>query len=451
LAAPEVVATLERETMRKVGVRLLPFLFILYVFNFIDRSNVALAALQMNRDLRFSSTAFGLGAGILFIGYALFEVPSNYILARVGARRWIARIMISWGVIATAMMFVKTPMHFYALRFLLGVAEAGFFPGIVFYLSQWFPARRRARAQSRFMIALPVSGIVGGFLASFLLGFDGRMGLSGWQWVFLVEGLPSILFGFSVLWLLTDKPADAHWLDDEQRAWLIDEMEKDALTSGGGHRMSSLDALKLPIVWVLAIPYFLMLTAGYGYTFWVPIVIRDTLHTTDTSTALITAAIAAVSMTVMLIWAASSDRLQERFFHAASSGLLIAIGFAGAALLPVPALRIVFLGIVLVGCNSMLAPFWCMPTALLSGEAAAVGIALINSLGNIGGFVGPYMIGFLKDATGGNTGAFLGLAVFGLGIFVVFSLLNYTAFANPSRRTGSLRPVDKPDLLPDLS
>jgi len=451
LAAPEVAAAIERETMRKVGVRLLPFLFILYVFNFIDRSNVALAALQMNRDLKFSSTAFGLGAGILFIGYALFEVPSNYMLARLGARRWIARIMISWGVIATAMMFVRTPMHFYALRFLLGVAEAGFFPGIVFYLSQWFPARRRARAQSRFMIALPVSGIVGGFLGGFLLGFDGRLGLSGWQWVFLVEGLPSILLGITVLWLLTDKPADAHWLDDKQRAWLIDEMAKDAIASGGGHSMSTFHALKLPVVWILAIPYFLMLTAGYGYTFWIPTVIRDTLHTTDTSTALITAMIATVSMTVMLLTAINSDRMQERFFHAASSGLLIAIGFAGAVLLPVPALKIAFLGIVLIGCNTLLAPFWCMPTSLLSGEAAAVGIALINSLGNIGGFVGPYMIGFLKDATGSNSGAFLGLSTFGLLIFVIFAALNYTAFANPSRRIRSLRTVNEPDLLPDLS
>jgi ACS family tartrate transporter-like MFS transporter len=215
--------------------------------------------------------------------------------------------------------------------------------------------------------------------------------------------------------------------------------------------MSAFDALKLPVVWILAIPYFLMLTAGYGYTFWIPIVIRDTLHTTDGSTALITAMIATVSMTVMLLTAINSDRMQERFFHAASGGLLIAIGFAGAVLLPVPALKIVFLGVVLVGCNTLLSPFWCMPTSLLSGEAAAVGIALINSIGNIGGFVGPYMIGFLKDATGGNTGAFLGLAAFGLGIFVIFAALNYTAFANPSRRARSLRPVNEPDLLPDLS
>jgi ACS family tartrate transporter-like MFS transporter len=437
LAAPAPVrddAALERETMRKVSLRLLPFLFILYIFNFLDRTNVALAALQMNRDLSFSSTAFGLGAGIFFVGYAVFEVPSNLLLVRVGARRWIARIMISWGIIAAAMMFVRTPFQFYALRLLLGIAEAGFFPGIIYYLTQWFPANRRARATSRFMIAIPLSGVLGGLLGGFLLGLDGRLGLAGWQWLFLVEGLPSALIGITVLWYLTDEPRDARWLTDEQRAWLIYRMSRDKSTSAA-HGLPALRALAQPVIWLLALPYFLLLTAGYAYTFWSPIVIRDTLHITNTQTALLTAGFAVCSMLTMLAIGASSDRTGERFYHAAIGGILIAVGFAGAALIPQPILRIAALALVLIGANSVFPAFWCLPSMVLSGSAAAVGIALINSIGNTGGFVGPYIIGFLKDRTGGTTGSFLILAGVGAMCALVCILLrNHPAFASARGR-----------------
>ena len=426
-------AVLERETMRKVSSRLLPFLFLLYIFNFLDRTNVALAALQMNRNLRFSSSAFGLGAGIFFLGYALFEVPSNLILVRVGARRWIARIMISWGIIASAMMFVRTPMHFYALRFLLGVAEAGFFPGIVYYLTQWFPATHRARASSRFMIAIPFSGVVGGVFGGFLLGLDGRLGLAGWQWLFLLEGLPSVLLGITVIWYLTDDPSGAHWLTDVQRSWLAERMRRDKESSGARHGMSPLHALAQPIVWLLAFPYFLVLTAGYAYTFWSPTVIRDTLHTTNTQTALLTAVFAVCSMLGMLAIGVSSDRRRERSYHAAVCGVVIAVGFTGAALLPQPMLRIVSLALVLVGANSMLPPFWCLPSMLLSGSAAAVGIALINALGNTGGFVGPYVVGFVKDKTGGTTGSFLALAGVGVLLAIVCVFLKRRVALEPPR------------------
>ena len=430
---------LERETMRKVAVRLLPFLFVLYVFNFVDRSNVALAALQMNRDLSFSSSAFGFGAGIFFIGYSLFEVPSNWLMDRVGARRWIARIMISWGLIAAAMMFVRTPFQFYVLRFLLGVAEAGFFPGVVYYLTKWFPKERRARATSRFFLALPISGVFGGFFGGYLLTLDGHSGLAGWQWLFLVEGLPSVLIGISVLWYLTDEPRDAHWLSDRQRTWLVHRMAEDAKSTNPRHGTSALHALKNPMVWFLAVPYFFMLTAGYGYTFWVPIVVRDTLHTTDSHTALVTASIAAVSMVVMTLVAISSDRKHERFYHAAMSGVFIAVGFTGAALLPQPILRIASLGLVILGSNMMLAPFWCLPTMILSGEGAAVGIALINSIGNIGGFIGPYAIGFLKDATGSNSGSFLGLAACGVGVTVFCISLRHSALGRAGENPATTR------------
>ena len=424
--------TLEKETMRKVSMRLLPFLFLLYILNFLDRTNVGLASLQMNRDLSFSSSAFGFGAGIFFLGYSLLEVPSNLALSSIGARCWIARIMISWGVIAAGMMFVRTPIHFYVLRFLLGVAEAGFFPGIVYYLTQWFPTARRARATSLFFIAIPLSGVLGGTLGGFLLGLDGILGLAGWQWLFLLEGVPSALVGITVLWYLTDTPQDARWLTDRQREWLIAKMEIDARTSGAAHGMPPLHALKHPIIWLLALPYFFMLTAGYSYTFWSPIVIREALHTTNTQTAFVTAAIAVVSMLAMLVTARSSDRNNERFRHAALGGTLIAIGFTGAALIPQPIMRIAFLGLVLIGANTMLAPFWCLAPMVLSGSAAAVGIALINSLGNIGGFVGPYFVGYLKD-TSGTTSSFLVLALLGAGSATCCLLLKRTTLATPAR------------------
>ena len=428
-------ATLESETIRKVSLRLLPFLFLLYVLNFLDRSNVALAALQMNRDLSFSASAFGFGAGIFFAGYAIFEVPSNLALSRFGARRWIARIMISWGIIACLMMLVRTPMQFYVLRFLLGVAEAGAFPGIVYCLTQWFPTEHRARASSRFMIALPVSGIIGGLVGGPLLALDGVRGLSGWQWLFLVEGIPSVLVGFVVLWYLTDRPSEAKWLSEPQRAWLMNRMEADTLVSHSRHDMPALHALRKPVIWMLGLPYFFMLTAGYAYTFWAPTVISDSLKTTDTQTGFVTAAIAVVSMSFMLLHARSSDRRRERFNHAALGGVLVAFGFVGAALMPNPILRVISLGLVLVGCNSMLAPFWCIAPMLLSGSAAAVGIALINSLGNTGGFVGPYVIGYVKDATGGTKGSFLVLALFGLASSVCVLLLRRRALGAvaPSR------------------
>ncbi len=428
------VSDIERETLRRVSVRLLPFLFVLYLLNFLDRSNVALAALQMNRDLKFSSSAFGFGAGIFFAGYAIFEVPSNIALARIGARRWIARIMISWGLIATAMMFVRTPMSFYVLRFLLGVAEAGFFPGIVWYLTQWFPKERRARATTRFFLALPMSGLLGGTLGAYLLSLDGKGGIAGWQWLFLMEGIPSIVFGIACLFYLTDSPAKARWLSGEQREWLIQRMEQDVIAANTKHDMPALHALRKPVIWFLAIPYFCMLTAGYAYTFWSPIVIREALHLSDTKTSLVVAAIALCSMTFMLLHAHSSDKRHERFLHAALGGVLIAIGFGGAALISNPVLRVMFFGLVIVGSNSLLAPFWCLPSMVLSGSSAAVGIALINSLGNVGGFLGPYLIGFLKDMTGGTRGSFLVLSGFGAACAFFVVVLRQTAFGVSARQ-----------------
>jgi ACS family tartrate transporter-like MFS transporter len=404
-------AAVARETMRRVNRRLLPLLFALFVCNYVDRTNVAMAALQMNRDLHFSGTAYGLGTGIFFLGYALFEVPSNLILARMGARRWIARIVISWGVVASAMMLVRTPTQFYALRFLLGVAEAGFFPGIVYYLSLWYPAEQRARAMSRFVIAAPLAAAFGNPASAALLGLDGRLGLRGWEWVFLVEGIPSVLLGVLVLAVLTDRPAQARWLDEAQRAWLIERLRRDDEGSAASHALSPLRALVHPAVWSLAVVYLLRLTTGYAYLFWAPTVVRDALGASTTATGLITAGVACLAAGGQLVVGLSSDRTGERWLHAAGCVLLCALGCLGAALLPSPLLQVAALALVHVGEQSFSVAFWCLPSTLLRGAAAAAGIATINSFGNLGGFFGPYLTGAIRDATGSTRGAFLVLAI----------------------------------------
>ena len=425
----------EQATIRRVSLRLLPFLFVLFVLNQLDRTNVAFAALQMNRDLRFSATAYSLGSSIFYIGYALFEVPSNLILARVGARRWMARIMITWGLIASAMMFVRTPTHFYVLRFLLGAAEAGFFPGIVYYLNHWFPAAHRGRALSRFIVAVPIAAVIGSPLSAGLLGLDGWHGLAGWQWVFLLEGIPSVIVGIAVLAILTDSPARARWLTADQREWLVTRLERDADQSSTLHGLSALRAMVLPAVWLLSIVYFGAMTANWSYVYWAPLVIRDALHTSNMMTGLIAGGIACVAALVMLLVGASSDRTGERFLHAAGCLSLEAIGFACAALLTNPVGRVAGLALVMVGVQSFPAPFWCVPSALLRGTAAAAGIALVNSLGNMGGAVGPTLLGVLQDATGSMRPGMLVIALAAAGGAVLCVALRWhSAFADLARR-----------------
>jgi ACS family tartrate transporter-like MFS transporter len=404
---------LARATTARVSLRLLPFLFVLYMFNFLDRTNVSIAALQMNRDLQFSVAAFGLGSGIFFVGYALFEIPSNLLLARVGARWWIARIMFTWGVIAVGMALVRTPIQFYVLRFLLGVAEAGFFPGVVYYLSQWFPSDVRARASARFMVAIPLSGVLGGAIGGSLLALDGRLGLAGWQWLFIAEGLPSILLGVAVLMLLTDRPADARWLTLEQRTWLEARLARDGTASSARHGVSALRSLVDPLVWLVSLPYFASAVAYYGYQFWGPTIIRDALRTSDTATSLVSGLIALVAAAVMLMNAAHSDRTNERFVHAARGSAVLTLGFLGVALLPWPIAKVLAIALVPIGAMMFMVPYWCLPPMLFRGAAMAATIALINSIQSLGGFVGPNIIGVAKTLTGGTTGAFLVLTSFG--------------------------------------
>lgn len=410
---------LERATMTRVSLRLIPFLFVLYIFNFIDRSNVGIAALQMNRDLGFSSAVFGLGAGIFFIGYALFEVPSNLLLIRVGARRWVARIMVTWGILASAMMFVTTPTQFYILRFLLGVAEAGFFPAIIYYLSQWYPASMRARSLAWFMIAIPLSGAIGGPLGGWLLGFNGALGLAGWQWLFLIEGIPSVLLGFFVLQFMTEKPDEAKWLPDDQRRWLVAQLRHDLETSPAPHGLPPLRALVHPLIWLAALPELLVTTAGYAYLFWGPTLIREQLQLSYAGTGMMTAGIAVLCAIGMIAVGASSDRSGERVLHAAACAAMLAIAAFAAAMLNDPMARIAALVVMQISVTAFLAPFWTLPTIILSGSSAAVGIALVNAIGNVGGFIGPTLIGFLKTATGNDSGAFFTLGAMALAAALI--------------------------------
>jgi ACS family tartrate transporter-like MFS transporter len=421
-----------------VNRRLLPFLFILYIFNFLDRSNVGLAALQMNRDLGFSAAAFGFGASVFFIGYSLFEVPSNLILVRVGARRWIARIMITWGVIAVAMMFVRTETQFYVLRFLLGVAEAGFFPAIMYYLAQWYPAAMRAESGARFMIAIPLSGAIGGPLGGWLLGLAGA-GLRGWQWLFLIEGLPSVLLGFVVLRYLTERPEDATWLAIDQRDWLIARLARDRDTSEAPHGLPPLSALAHPLVWLAALPELLVTTAGYAYLFWGPMLIRDALHLSNLRIGLLAGLTACLAAAAMLAVGASSDRTGDRVKHAAACALVAAMACAATAFARDPIAKVVSITVMQIAVIAFLAPFWALPTMILAGTSAAVGLALVNAIGNVGGFIGPNVIGFLRARAGGDAGAFLILAAMALAASAI--CLAMTRSRVLSRPHSILRPA----------
>jgi ACS family tartrate transporter-like MFS transporter len=399
-----VPVDLARDTPRKVARRLLPFLLLLYIACYLDRVNVGFAALQMNQALGLSAAAYGLGAGVFFIGYCLFEVPSNIVLARVGARRWIARILISWGLISSAMMFVRGPASFYSLRFLLGAAEAGFFPGIIYYLGEWFPSYERARVIARFMVAIPLSGIVGGPLSGALLQLGGRAGLAGWQWLFLLEGIPSVVLGVVSLVYLTDRPEVAQWLASAERAWLTDRLRVDRERSVQRRDVSVGKALSHPMVWQLALQQGLTLSAGlYALSFWLPQIVKEFSGLGDMGVGLITAVPYLTGAVAMVVVGARSDRSGERWLHIAACSLAAAIGFVASALVHTPVLALAALSLATAGVMSAMGPFWALPGTFLSGAAAAAGIALVNSLANVMGFATPYALGLIKDAVGGYT------------------------------------------------
>jgi MFS transporter, ACS family, tartrate transporter len=424
---------LARATSAKVTHRLLPFLFVLYVVCFLDRVNIGFAALQMNHDLGFGPAVYGFGAGIFFLGYVLFEVPSNLVLARIGPRVWIARIMITWGLIASAMMFVQGPRSLYALRFLLGAAEAGFFPGIVYYLSSWYPAEERGRAIARFMVAIPISGVIGGPVSGALLRLDGRLGLAGWQWLFLLEGVPAVLLGLAVLTWLTERPDDAAWLTPAERAYLAARLgeERDECRRRHGQRVR--DALGNAVVWRLGLLLLLCNAFGlYVLGLWLPQIVREFAGPDSFTVGAITAVPNLVAAVAMVIVGAHSDRTGERLFHIAAAVTVAAVGFLASAWLQQPVLIVLGLSLAMGGLLSTHGPIWPLPSTFLTGSAAAGGIALMASVANLAGFVGPYTMGLLKQASGSFTPGLVALAAVSLGgAAAALSLRTVPAFRRP--------------------
>jgi ACS family tartrate transporter-like MFS transporter len=382
----------------------------LYLVSFLDRVNVGFAALTMNRDLGFSPTVFGWGAGIFFFGYVLFEVPSNVLLERFGARRWICRIMVSWGLVSGAMALVQGPWSFYTLRFLLGVAEAGFFPGMILYLTYWYPAARRARIVAIFMAAVPLASVLGAPLSGLILSAGDGLGLKGWQWLFVIEGVPACLLGLSVLALLPDGPARAKWLTDHERARITEILAADAAANPHAvrHRLSA--ALADGRVWLLGLIYLGLAIGLYGIGLWLPQIVKG-MGFSVLATGFIVAAPYAVSAATMNLWGRRSDRRNERIGHVALPAALGAAALMVGILVPSNPAVLCALGLGTVCLYAMAGPFWAIPPAFLGGTAAAGGIALVNSIGNLGGFVGPYLMGWLKQDTGDYRSGLAALAV----------------------------------------
>ena len=397
---------------RKVLWRLLPFLMLCYFVAFLDRVNVGFAALTMNRDLGLTAAMYGFGAGIFFLGYFLFEVPSNVILERVGARRWIARIMITWSLVSASTAFVVGEWSFYLVRFLLGVAEAGFFPGIILYLTYWFPSARRGRVVGTFMMAIPVSSVIGAPLSAWIMAAtDGARGLAGWQWLYLIEAAPSFLLGFAVLAYLTDRPEVATWLTQAERDRLVDHLERDRRETIVIQKIGLAQALIHPRVIGLSLVYFGLSTGLYGIGLWLPQIVKG-FGLTTVETGFVTAIPYVASAIGMILWTRHSDHRRERTWHVAVPAFVGGLAFTAAAYAGSPTLSMIALTVAAVGIFSAIPTFWTLPTALLTGSAAAGGIALINSIGGLGGFVGPYVIGWIKDATGQFSLALLAIAGF---------------------------------------
>lgn len=386
---------LERSTLRTVAWRIIPFVCLLYVLNILDRANVGFARIAMQEDLGLSQAAFDLGYGMFYLGYMLFEVPSNLLMRRIGARIWIARIMITWGLISAATMFAHDQWSFYTLRILLGVAEAGFFPGIILYLSHWFPDRQRAKMTAFFMLAIGVSSVLGNPLSGWIMDhFDNMNGWHGWQWLFLLEGLPAVAVGIATLFYLNDAPRDAHWLDEHQREWLVERMAQEDQQRRAEHGPDRWQAMLQPRVWVLIAIYFTVAVGTNGGGAYFPTLIQQRFsQATYFQVGLLTALPHLCAIVSMSLIGINSDRTGERRLHLASSALTAAVGWSLVAWGPSSVVAMVGLCVAQAGMMSMLPVFWTLPSSFLSGAAAAGGIALINSVANIGGFFGASILG----------------------------------------------------------
>jgi D-galactonate transporter len=413
----------EAATYNRAAWKLIPFLLILYIISFLDRVNVGFAKLQMSTDIGLSDAVFGLGAGIFFIGYAACEIPSNLLLQRFGARFWITRILVVWGIISVSFMFVTTPTQFLTLRFLLGIAEAGFYPGIVLYLTYWFPGKLRSQVCALFFVGIPIAGFVGGPLSGFIMKtMAGVGGFSGWQWLFLLEGTPAIIGGIATYFYLSNGPKDAAWLTPSERNVIVPALEAEEATHramGHGHRL--IDALVSGKVWLLAVTNFTLLGGIYGISFWMPQIVKDLGVQDIFLNGLVTSIPFAVACVAMIVVGRSSDRRRERKWHIILSAAVGALGLVGGAKLAgMPVLALASLSLALGGALASITVLWVLPSALLTGAAAAGGLALMATVGNLGGYVAPYVVGLAKQATGRTDyGLYLMAAAMILGALLV--------------------------------
>lgn len=421
----------EQRTIAKVSRRLLPVLMLGYFAAYLDRVNLSFGALQMNKELGFSASVFGFGAGIFFLGYFVFEVPSNLALERFGARKWIARIMLSWGLLSGGMAFVTGETGFYVMRVLLGAAEAGFFPGIIFYLTLWFPASYRGRVTSLFVIALPLSVFIGAPVSGLIFSLDGALGLRGWQWLFIIEAIPTLILSVVIFFYLTDLPSEAGWLSPEERDWLVARLDAERRQRESAQSFSVLQALYNPKVLGLAATYFGVSATSTGIGYFLPQIVRG-FGLSYLQTTLVTAIPYLVGLIGMLWYGRRSDRRLERRSHTAVALLVAAIGIGVSTIFDQPVLKILAFCVAGFGVYGALAVFWSLPTAMLSGPAAAAGIAVINSLGNLAGFIGPWVIGLIKDATGSYTGGLMAVSyTVVLGVVVLLGLAHDPALERP--------------------
>ena len=423
LPSPSSDSAMGSSAQRKAALRLLPVIGIGYGLAYMDRINISFASLRMNSDLHFSATVYGIGAGLFFIVYALCEVPSNLLLLRFGPRRWLARIMLTWGLLAAAMMFVRTPLEFYAARLLLGISEAGFFPGVIYHLTLWFPARMRARAVSRFYIALPLSSTVMGSVAGWLMGLDGHFGLAGWQWLFLLEGLPAALFSLVILKMLPDSPAHAAWLTAEEKSWMEQQLRADGERAQLGHGAGATQAMLSPKVWLIGSFFFCLLTANYAYSFSAPAILQGATGWSVTNIGYLIAFFGLAGAVGMLLNGAHSDRSGERRMHCIVPCLVMAAGYLIASYAKEPWLIVVALAASFICISSVLGPANAVPMQFLAGRAAAAGLAMMNTIAICGGFVGPYWMGWMKDATGSYEAGLRCLALPSLGAATVMFVL----------------------------
>ncbi|MCU1510174.1 MAG: hypothetical protein JWO34_14 [Arthrobacter sp.] len=415
---------LGQRTLRKVRNRLMPLIVLLYFIAYLDRNNVGFAKLTMSEDIGLSASAYGLGAGIFFLGYALLEIPSNAGMYRFGARKWIARILISWGIFATAMALVNGETTFYVIRFLLGAAEAGFFPAILFFLTLWFPAAQRVTVLGIFILAQPISNALGAPVSGLLLQMDGIMGLHGWQWLYIIEGIPAILLGLLTPILMTDRPSHAHWLADDEREWLTRTMDAELAHKQKGQPHHFLAGLKDPRTIAYSALYFGLVCGIYGLGLWMPTIVAALGRFTTTEVGFIVAIPYTIAAVFVYFWGRRSDRTGNRVMHASISMVMAAIGLLAAGyLVQVNAvLALMALTLAAMGIYSAIAPFLAMPSTALVGAAAAAGLAMVNSLGNLGGFVAPYAVGLFNDATGDNRSGLVFLSAC-LGITAVATYL----------------------------